>query len=565
MTTKTTFLQRLAGRLATSLGRIAAPPAGRGRLVGPGSARQYAGARPSRTSPGFGSYGNSSADAELATSLTGLRSRSRQLVRDNPYARRAKKLVVNNVIGPGVGLQAQVMTTRGALSASVNTSIEEAFCEWSCPESCHTGGRLHFADIERMLMGQVFEAGEAFVRIHYRAFGDSKVPLGLEVIEPERLANELVDPGTYTEGGVAAGHELRMGVEVDEFHRPVAYWIRKRHPGDIRGRTTVIDRFERVPASDVIHLAIIDRWPQTRGEPWMHTVLRKLDDMGEYSGSEVQAARAASYYFGTIKTPGDDNPLKTGQDDDGTGFMAIEPLSIQELRPGEEFEFHAPSRPNTGMDGFLRYMLREVAAGVDVSYESLSRDYSQSNYSSSRLALLDDRDLWRVLQQWWLRSFRARVHKAWLQQAVLARAVPAISLEQYMGAPEKFGAARFKCRGWGWVDPVKEVNSAKEAIKGGLTTLTDVLAEAGKDIEDVIATRRRELDLLDEAEIDVDTTVPEMPEAMEPGDPGDTEPGEPPDASDGGQEDPPGQQQAAKQPQQPAARRVVSFRSSNHG
>ena len=565
MTAKTNLLQRLASHLSRRLGQVATQ-AGRGRLVGPASAlRQYAGARPSRTSPGFGSYGNSSADAELATSLTALRSRSRQLVRDNPYARRAKQLVVNNVIGPGVGLQAQVMTTRGALNATINSDLEEVFCEWSCPDSCHTGGRLHFADMERLLMGQVFEAGEAFVRLHPRAFGDSRVPLALEVIEPERLANELVDPGTYTEGGMAAGHELRMGVEVDEFHRPVAYWIRKRHPGDIRARTTAIDRFERVPAADIIHLALIDRWPQTRGEPWMHTVLRKLDDMGEYSGSEVQAARAASYYFGTIKTPADDNPLRTGEDDDGGGFMAIEPLSIQELKPGEEFNFHAPSRPNTGMDGFLRYMLREVASGVGVSYESLSRDYSQSNYSSSRLALLDDRDLWRVLQQWWLRTFRARVHKVWLQQAVLARAVTSISLPQYMAEPEKFAAARFKCRGWGWVDPVKEVNSAKEAIKGGLTTLTDVLAEAGKDIEDVIATRRRELDLLDDAEIDVDTTVPEMPEAMEPGDPGDTEPGEPPDASDGGQEDPPAGQQGKQHPQQPATRRVVSFRSPKHG
>ena len=46
----------------------------------------------------------------------------------------------------------------------------------------------------------------------------------------------------------------------------------------------------------------------------------------------------------------------------------------------------------------MRFMLREIAAGTGVSYESLSRDYSQSNYSSSRLALIDDRDLWRVFQ-----------------------------------------------------------------------------------------------------------------------------------------------------------------------
>ncbi|MGA0920517.1 MAG: phage portal protein, partial [Gemmatimonadaceae bacterium] len=37
-----------------------------------------------------------------------------------------------------------------------------------------------------------------------------------------------------------------------------------------------------------------------------------------------------------------------------------------------------------------------MASGIGVSYESISRDYSQSNYSSSRLALLEDHDLYKA-------------------------------------------------------------------------------------------------------------------------------------------------------------------------
>jgi lambda family phage portal protein len=156
-------------------------------------------------------------------------------------------------------------------------------------------------------------------------------------------------------------------------------------------------------------------------------------------------------------------------------------------------------------------MLREVAAGIGVSYESLSRDYSQSNYSSSRLSLLDDRDLWRVLQQWFVRSFREPLHRVWLQQAVLAGAIPEIELGEFGRNPEKFAAVRWKPRGWSWVDPTKEVEASAMAVRNGFTTITDVIAATagGLDIEDIIATRQRELALLEAAGIEVDTTVAE--------------------------------------------------------
>jgi capsid protein len=138
-------------------------------------------------------------------------------------------IVQNNVIGSGIGLQAQVMSTRGELRESVNDALEQAFSDWSCAERCHTGGTLHFADLERALMGQVFEAGEIFVRKHARAFGDSAVPFALELIEPERLVDEFMQP--VPQAPLADGAVVKMGIEVDRFGRPLAYWIRTRHPG----------------------------------------------------------------------------------------------------------------------------------------------------------------------------------------------------------------------------------------------------------------------------------------------------------------------------------------------
>ena len=482
--------------LRRTVARWIAGPAARANV------RAYSGARNTRNTLGFGGA-STSADGELASSLAALRNRSRQLVRDVGYARRARNLVMNNVIGSGMGMQAQVMTTRGELRGAVNDAIEAAWCDWAAADSCHTGGALAFGDLERAALAQVFEAGECFLRVHPRSFGASRVPIALELVEAERICDGVAEPGA-----LAPGAEMRMGIEVDQFGRALALWIRDRQPGDLRGQAA--QRAERVPASDVYHLRVITRWPQTRGEPWLHAVVRKLDDMGETTQLEITAARGSAAYFATITTPEADPGLADEQEDDGTGVMALDPLTIQQLAPGEQLQFHAPNRPNAQLDPFMRMMLREVAAGADLSYASLSADYSQSNYSSSRLSLLDDRDVWRVMQQWWIRAFRKPFHARWLQQAVLARAVP-IPVGEYAADMARFEAVRFKPRGWSWVDPTREVNAYKEAIRGGLTTLTDVIAATGegRDLEDFITTRKRELEMLEEAGIEVDTSVPE--------------------------------------------------------
>lgn len=483
----------------------AAAPAAKPAGPRPFGSRMYAGARSSRLTASFGNSGDTSADSELQSSLGRLRARSRELVRDAAFALRARTVVVNNVIGSGVGMQAQVRSTRDTLRTEVNDGIETAWWGWCTADSCHTGGALHFHDFERACMAQVFDAGEVFVRKHYRKFGDSRVPFALELIEAERLAGEYMSPT-----GLPAGAEYRMGVEHDRYGRAQAYWFREAHPGDLRWNVAGSERLVRVPASDVVHLRVVTRWPQTRGEPWLHAVVRKLNDVDGYSESEVVAARAAAAYMGIIETPDAESPLlgdKTGEGTTERTEIELEPGTTVHLMPGEKFNSYAPNRPNPSMEGFMRHMLREIAAGASVSYESLSRDYSQSNYSSSRLALLDDRDTWKTLQQWWIRSFREPLHRQWLQQAVLARAIPAIRVEEYATDPAKFEVVQFKPRGWSWVDPTKEVTAYKEAVKAGFMTVTDVIAATanGQDIEEVLDTRERELQMMADKGLVFDT------------------------------------------------------------
>jgi lambda family phage portal protein len=463
------------------------------------SKRMFAAARQSNLTSGWSS-GTSSADMESVSSLAALRNRSRALVRDNAHAKRARTVVVNNVIGQGIGMQAAIVNNRARLMEEFNTDIEAAWEDWMQAEHCHIGGSLHFSDLERLCMAEVFEAGDVLIRVHRS--GRGKVPLSLEVIEAERLADEWEAPSVN-------GNLVRQGVECDSYNRPVAYWLHEYHPGDPR-RDRVSDRLVRVPAEDIIHLRQIDRWPQVRGVPWMHAAMLRLNQLGEFQDAAVVAARIGAEKVMVLEeTEGGGLAESLGDDSENDGTLTWNSAKgqVDILPSGTKLADWNPTYPNENFDPFVRAALRDIAAAFGISYESLSRDYSQSNYSSSRMALVDDREGWRVLQQWWIRVFRARLHKIWLEAAVLSRAVPRVSVPAYVANPEYFRAVTWKPRGWSWVDPTKEVNAYKEAVRCGFTTVSAVIAQtgSGQDLEDVIKERRRELDLMGAADIQTDT------------------------------------------------------------
>lgn len=465
--------------------------------------RHYAGAKQNRLTSDWTAL-TTSADSETLTSLRVLRARSRQLVRDNPYAKHAVRVITNNVIGTGIGMQAQVMSAAGKLQTSVNDGIEKAWCSWAEKDSCHTAGLLGWADIERFAIHQLVTSGEFIGRKVRQPFGRrNEIPLAVEVLEADRLLDN------WQTARAPNGNAIRMGIEIDGWNRPVAYWFSPQHPGDYQFTTFEPARFVRIPAEDIIHLYIIERWPQTRGEPWFHAVLKSLHDGGGYEEALIVKARASANIVGFIQTPEPLGGPIGGEKGDGTvdgrTVVDTEPGTWQKLLPGENVTGYPSMTPDPAVEPFLRYMLRKMAVGVGISYESVSRDYGQSNYSSSRMGLLEDRDLYRVLQGFVARNLRTDIHREFLDAAVLVGQVK--TGPDYFSNAAKYQAVRFKPRGWSWIDPQKEVLAYKMAVRNGFMTQGDVIAQTSEDadIESVLKERREELDMAAELKLVFDS------------------------------------------------------------
>lgn len=459
--------------------------------------RMFEGARVNRLTSDWVTTGTS-ADAEVRASLAALRNRARQLVRDSDYARQALRAIAANVVGSGIGFQAQVKRQRGnRLDTPTNDAIELAWADWTRSKYCHCAGKLNFSEIQSLAIRSVAESGEVLIRMVKQSFGGSPVPLGLEVIEADLLDD------TYNGTAPGSGNNVRMGVEIDSWQRPVAYWFLEKHPGDYQyphATVTNAQQRKRVPAEEIIHLFLMDRPMQTRGVTWFASAIKRLHHLAGYEEAEIVRARASSALMGFITSP--EGELEGDDVYDGERVTAFEPGTFKYLASGESVTVPSLDAPDGQFEPFLRSMLRAVSAGMGLSYENLSHDFSQTNYSSSRLSLLEEREHWRTLQRWLIDNLNQRVFEQWLDLAVLSGV---LNLPVYEVDPERFRRVRWMPRGWGWVDPQKEVAAYKEAIRCGFKTLSDVVAEQGGDLDELLTARKAELEKLDELGITVDT------------------------------------------------------------
>jgi lambda family phage portal protein len=434
---------------------------------------------------------NTSADAELRGGLREVRNRCRQLCRDNPYARQAKRTTIVNIVG------AKGITLHGAikkLSTSEkderrNALLEESWKRWCKRKHCDVSGQKSFLQIESLVVSSLPESGEAIVRIVRQAFGGSKVPLALELIEADQLDETYSGPSQF------AGRTWRMGIETDKWGRPTRYALLEQHPGDADlAKKQMGQRHIFVDAKDIIHIFLPERIGQTRGNPWIAPVVLTAHNLGEYEKAHWTRKRVQAGSLGFI-IPGDPEFPQGEIDEDGNpvtinGERIIDskPGGWNVLLPGDEIR-PPDFGPDDGQyENIVRNLVRRFASGYGCSYETVSRDYSNTSYSSARTATLEDRDHWRFVQAMLIEVFHQRVFEEWIEAAILHGELSQKLFGDFWVRPERYLNVRWQPRSWPWVDPAKELKALEIARQLLLETHSEQIENySGGEFEEVVA------------------------------------------------------------------------------
>lgn len=404
-----------------------------------------------------------------------LRKRSRHQYANNDYMARFVSLVKSNVIGPkGIRLQATKTNADGTLDELDNNAIERAFEDWGRPGNCEVTGQHSFVDVQRLMISSLIVDGEFLVVEHQS--GDYGYTL--QLVDPAHLESRMNDVK------LSAGRVIRFGIEFDSFGKPLAYYFRDdaatSDSYDWGGR-----RYRRVPAKRVIHGFLPERIGQKRGLPAASTAMMRMQMLSGYEDAAITAARVGAAKMGFFTSPSGDGYVGDGEED-GATITDVEPGIFEQLPEGMGFEPFNPDYPHQQYGEFVKSCLRGISSGLGVSYNSLANDLEGVNYSSIRAGVLEDREAWKAMQEWFINAFMRRVYLNWLPEALLrGQIVNAADVTLPMSRLDRFQSHSWKPRRWDWVDPLKDTQANIQAIQNGLKSRRQIIVESGADPEEV--------------------------------------------------------------------------------
>lgn len=454
--------------------------------------RLYQGARVSRLDKNW-TVTSTTANYEALLSVRILRARARDAARNNSHFKKYLGMVRKNVIGPGgIQLQSRARNKDGTLNRKLNKFVEDLFWDWGHKENCSASGKLSWIDQQKLFVTQLARDGEVLVQ---KVKADNKFGFALKFVDVSYLDE------THNEV-LLNGNRVLMGVEVDENDKPVAYHLTtpQTEYSLPRGRNRIKQRV-RIEAKHFIHAFLVyDDESQTRGITWFHTALLDAKHLHGYKEGVITSAEVSAHTFGIVTKKADENDVFGDEEDEilRPPEIDVSPLSITMLDEDYDFKQFDPKQPTQNHAQFYKSMLTDEAIGLEVNYFSLAGDMESVNYSSARVGLNEERDGWQEIQTFTIGHFCREVFHAWLDNCYLSGLLR-VTFNELFEIRNPF----WRPRGWKYIDPPKEVSANEKALASNQTTLTDVLAEQGKDLMEHFETIKNEQELAKEYGVDL--------------------------------------------------------------
>lgn len=399
-------------------------------------------------------------NAELAPALALLRQRSRQMVRDNPYAARAVAILAAHQVGYGI------------VARWDDPAAQALWDRWI--KACDLAGMQSFEGLQWQVARTRAESGEALVRLirvspAQMAARRLPVPLQIEVLEGDFLPEDTI----AIRDSRFADRRVTCGVEFDHFGRRSFYWLRRRHPGEQAAWLALDEGLDRVPADSVLHIFRALRPGQVRGVPDATPVLLRLKELDDYEDAALARAKTEAM-LGVFFTGPD--PMDGGGEGSGTQkdpfTLDLFPGMATQLPAGLEPKFLQPGSAGP-FEPLALHHLHAAAAGFGVTYDQLTGDLRQANYSSLRAGKIEFRRM--IEQDQWL-LFIPRlcdpVADAFAEAAMDAGVLP----YRPDGYAREWGPPRFEM-----VDPIKEIGAAIASVRAGFSTWQDEVGGFGYD------------------------------------------------------------------------------------
>lgn len=429
--------------------------------------RQYDGALSGPRRQGFGGRGTS-ANTEVGGALRTLRDRARSMVRNTPHGHAIVDVMVRHVVGAGI---TPVWNTG---SDRLDNQVRLLWEEWT--NHSDAAEELDFYAQQALMVRSMVEGGEALMRFVDLAYAeDRRAPLRLQLLEGDHIDGSR-------DGRVIDGHRSRLGVGLGDWDRRTGYWLFENHPGEQVASWTAANYTSRFVSRDqLVHLYRPLRIGQLRGVSWLAPVLLSAKDLAELLQNTIVKSGVEASFSGFIMDNGG-GPVNMGEAvDEQTGdtTMMPEPGMLMRLR-GQDIKFAEP-KTSTQFEPVAVATLMSMAAGTGHTYDQITGDLRQANYSSLRAGKIEHRRLVEQVQWHDVIPRLDRVADRFVDRAILA------------------GSLRSRADGYprDWVppanepiDPLKDLEADIAAVRAGRMSPQEFISQWGRDWKKVVQDTR---------------------------------------------------------------------------
>ena len=258
--------------------------------------------------------------------------------------------------------------------------------------------QLTWGQLLRLSAAHIFNDGEALGLVEYAADEPTRFRTRLRIVDPDRLSNPNGLPDTAT---------LRGGIERTPTGIPTRYWILARAtprtwaPRPICAGTGLSGTPPTWAVPLALHAFDKLRAGQSRGITRFVATLKLFRAFSKYTEKTIEAAALNALFLGFVKSNAGPSAVKEGfESDDVEAFaedrsefykenpVEVDGVQFPVLGLDDEVQMQTTARDTSGFDGFTRSIIRLIAATLGVTYEEVSMDFSTTNYSSARAALL---------------------------------------------------------------------------------------------------------------------------------------------------------------------------------
>lgn len=466
---------------------------------------------------------NRSANDDLLPDSVTLRSRCRDLDRNNPIAGGTLNKICTSAVGGGLRLQSQIDSRVLGISdtqkSDWQTNVEFEFRRYASSKNCDLARSLNFYELQSLVFHNALLNGDVLTVLPRVSLQGFDWETRIQVIEADRVCNPYGKPDT---------DKLVGGVHLDEFGAPLGYEVCNVYPHGRMGKTaawSTVSRFGNKTGRVTAILLFDPKRPnQVRGVPYLSAVIEPLKQLARYTEAELAAAVVSGMFSVFIKTPSGVGGMLGAKEIQGSTDQAREYElgngAILEGLPGDEITTINPARPNDSFDPFVLAILRQIGIRLELPYEVLIQHFT-SSYTAARAAILEAWKLYRRMRGFVATNWCQPIYEAWLWEAVSAGRIAAPGFLTDARIRTAYCGASWLGGGMGVLDPQREASAVRDRLDIGLTTLQEeIAAYDGGDWEEkhraqvVIMNARRKDGLV----VDKTATAPEK----KPFDPDDT-------------------------------------------